>query len=46
MAATKRDPQAIAAVNKARADEKKAKRRASVIMPASLGAPSIVSHFC
>ncbi|ODN79543.1 hypothetical protein L202_03500 [Cryptococcus amylolentus CBS 6039] len=38
----KRDPEAIAATNKARQQEEKERRRKSIITPASLGAPSIV----
>ncbi|WVQ83172.1 hypothetical protein IAT38_005311 [Cryptococcus sp. DSM 104549] len=38
---TKKDPLAIAAANKARADEEKEKRRKSVVLPASLMTPSI-----
>jgi hypothetical protein len=38
-----RDPVAIAAANKARVDAEKVKRRASINMPISLAAPSIVS---
>ncbi|TYJ56029.1 hypothetical protein B9479_003271 [Cryptococcus floricola] len=37
----KRDPEAIAAANKARQQEEKERRRKSITTPASLGAPSI-----
>ncbi|ODO08620.1 hypothetical protein L198_00352 [Cryptococcus wingfieldii CBS 7118] len=37
----KRDPEAIAAANKARQQDEKERRRTSIMTPASLGAPSI-----
>ncbi|WVQ75900.1 hypothetical protein IAR50_005535 [Cryptococcus sp. DSM 104548] len=39
--AERRNPEAIVAANKARLEEEKERRRKSIVMPASLGAPSI-----